>query len=216
MWQIWTHPAPNHPTNPTSTTQNLDTPRITFTARVGQFQCTYRCVVLPDARSLRLSSQNSSLNAPTGAWCSPTRASTCRLTSGTSSQCTYRCVVLPDKLPYDGPYVRGMSQCTYRCVVLPDQGAAQVALHLQSQCTYRCVVLPDEESWTLSPSPSSCLNAPTGAWCSLTRLRRPWPWPRPKRLNAPTGAWCSLTRSGARRIRSNLCVSMHLQVRGAP
>ena len=48
MWQIWTHPAPNHPTNPTSTTQNLDTPRITFTARVGQFQCTYRCVVLPD------------------------------------------------------------------------------------------------------------------------------------------------------------------------
>ena len=72
LWQIWTHPAPNHPTNPTSTTQNLDTPRITFTARVGQSQCTYRCVALPD-------------DTQDNAWAA------CM-----ASQCTYRCVVLPD------------------------------------------------------------------------------------------------------------------------
>ena len=37
-----------------------------------------------------------------------------------------------------------------------------------SQCTYRCVVLPDG----FVPGPLGfaryCLNAPTGAWCSLT------------------------------------------------
>ena len=36
------------------------------------------------------------------------------------------------------------------------------------------------------------LNAPTGAWCSLTAQAAP-SWARRKGLNAPTGAWCSLT-----------------------
>ena len=60
-----------------------------------------------------------------------------------------------------------------------------------SQCTYRCVVLPDaKRSLSLSVFLWG-LNAPTGAWCSLT-------WDDPT------------VQSGA------LLVSMHLQVRGAP
>ena len=38
-----------------------------------------------------------SLNAPTGAWCSLTRARPRTLSRRLSSQCTYRCVVLPDQ-----------------------------------------------------------------------------------------------------------------------
>ena len=82
------------------------------------------------------------------------------------------------------------SQCTYRCVVLPDSSTRPVRLRGSSQCTYRCVVLPDS---TPRPRPFGsrmCLNAPTGAWCSLTRMRR---------LEADLSV-----------------VSMHLQVRGAP
>ena len=37
-----------------------------------------------------------------------------------------------------------------------------------------------------------CLNAPTGAWCSLTCFSA-WPHGPHMSLNAPTGAWCSLT-----------------------
>ena len=36
-----------------------------------------------------------------------------------------------------------------------------------SQCTCRCVVLPDLEAISLVDEPF-CLNAPAGAWCSLT------------------------------------------------
>ena len=38
-----------------------------------------------------------------------------------------------------------------------------------SQCTYRCVVLPDRYRHTNSERMFVRLNAPTGAWCSLTR-----------------------------------------------
>ena len=83
------------------------------------------------------------------------------------------------------------------------------------------------------------LNAPTGAWCSLTtsggEVKRLL-----SRLNAPTGAWCSLTHKKtivitikdgsqctyrcvvlpdyimAQSSEALFCVSMHLQVRGAP
>ena len=79
-------------------------------------QCTYRCVVLPDATlfvvpaSLRL------------------------------SQCTYRCVVLPDCFSLGkGGWRFIPSQCTYRCVVLPDlrtlsvmhEVSSRVSMHLQ-------------------------------------------------------------------------------------
>jgi len=57
-------------------------------------------------------------------------------------------------------------------------------------CIYNCVVLPDTTT-TSCTSTSSRLNAPTGAWCSLT---------------AELG-------QGAPRPQD---VSMHLQVRGAP
>mgnify|MGYP001656914730 CR=1 FL=1 len=66
-----------------------------------------------------------------------------------------------------------------------------MATNLVSQCTYRCVVLPDVQWWEVAWPPISCLNAPTGAWCSLTaQARQEW--------SDPNG------------------VSMHLQVRGAP
>ena len=60
-----------------------------------------------------------------------------------------------------------------------------------SQCTYRCVVLPDQRPTSVSERPSCSLNAPTGAWCSLTRQTEG---------HSQVGAF----------------VSMHLQVRGAP
>ena len=62
---------------------------------------------------------------------------------------------------------------------------------LESQCTYRCVVLPD-------------------ILVVLAALVTPWG------LNAPTGAWCSLTGDGGRGPTGIPPVSMHLQVRGAP
>ena len=37
-----------------------------------------------------------------------------------------------------------------------------------SQCTYRCVVLPDAWEARTQEAQGTCLNAPTGAWCSLT------------------------------------------------
>ena len=85
---------------------------------------------------------------------------------------------------------RDVSQCTYRCVVLPDTTTFGASWRGSlSQCTYRCVVLPDPRRSVRSSS-FVCLNAPTGAWCSLTR-------------------------EGACGARAS-CVSMHLQVRGAP
>ena len=84
------------------------------------------------------------------------------------------------------------SQCTYRCVVLPDPVTGnELVTQPASQCTYRCVVLPD-------------------AMFNLYRIGVE------KSLNAPTGAWCSLTPRRHRRLRRPLDVSMHLQVRGAP
>ena len=179
------------------------------------------------------------LNAPTGAWCSLTDIDLPldgRYVRG--SQCTYRCAVLPDWLRGILPTGSPPSQCTYRCVVLPDFVPMTLEEEdMWSQCTYRCVVLPDivwSTRWVLSPT---CLNAPTGAWCSLTMFPKvdasssmsqctyrcvvlpdvssqTTPW-RGLRLNAPTGAWCSLT-CRPRRHPGVACVSMHLQVRGAP
>ena len=86
---------------------------------------------------------------------------------------------------------RGASQCTYRCVVLPDSKERRTVMKtVMSQCTYRCVVLPDQQGGNHEHR-----------FCP--------------RLNAPTGAWCSLTSRGATAQREEE-VSMHLQVRGAP
>ena len=62
-----------------------------------------------------------------------------------------------------------MSQCTYRCVVLPDgiMNTLFIIINM-SQCTYRCVVLPDVITRVVIVCLGTCLNAPTGAWCSLT------------------------------------------------
>ena len=60
-----------------------------------------------------------------------------------------------------------------------------------SQCTYRCVVLPDMPIRGLLSGRAQSLNAPTGAWCSLT---------------AAVQSFLPFINN----------VSMHLQVRGAP
>ena len=39
-----------------------------------------------------------------------------------------------------------------------------------SQCTYRCVVLPDGQRHRRRRQVDGSLNAPTGAWCSLTPI----------------------------------------------
>jgi len=125
-------------------------------------------------------------------------------------------------------------------VVLPDKSRSPQRLEFRlSQCTYRCVVLPDPSIVSTSTPTRCCLNAPTGAWCSLTKRKEP-SWLTRRSLNAPTGAWCSLTLCSGRLLpcfslsqctyrcvvlpdeEEDMCmcltceVSMHLQVRGAP
>ena len=87
------------------------------------------------------------------------------------------------------------SQCTYRCAVLPDKISPLIVdtAYRGSQCTYRCVVLPDPITPSRCSIRASCLNAPTGAWCSLTSSPRRRTVTAITGLNAPTGAWCSLT-----------------------
>ena len=53
-------------------------------------------------------------------------------------------------------------------MVLPDSEEVLAWLKAAwSQCTYRCVVLPDFWMGFLQAITEG-LNAPTGAWCSLT------------------------------------------------
>ena len=107
-----------------------------------------------------------SLNAPTGAWCSLTTVSSVLGLIMKLSQCTYRCVVLPDsRTTMTSSTSSSTSQCTYRCVVPPDviptatmpplmsqctyssltiRGRGRLPAVDRSQCTYRCVVLPDD------------------------------------------------------------------------
>ena len=54
-------------------------------------------------------------------------------------------------------------------------------------------MLPDARSCVPRVSCWGCLNAPTGAWCSLTIARYAPMEAFAFGLNAPTGAWCSLT-----------------------
>ena len=108
-----------------------------------------------------------------------------------------------------------------------------------SQCTYRCVVLPDLQVHHLRAAPPQGLNAPTGAWCSLT----PWlQWSRASLGRSQCTYRCVVlpdSRSDSRLYlmpslsqctyrcvvlpdqqggnhERRLYVSMHLQVRGAP
>ena len=60
--------------------------------------------------------------------------------------------------------------------MLPDVAAVAIVMlsAILSQCTYRCVVLPDLSGCRRSSSALFCLNAPTGAWCSLTLSMASW------------------------------------------
>ena len=65
-------------------------------ARHSASQCTYRCVVLPDSLLMAVRPRPTGLNAPTGAWCPLTLKENNYKEAERLSQCTYRCVVLPD------------------------------------------------------------------------------------------------------------------------
>ena len=106
-----------------------------------------------------------SLNAPTGAWCSLTTVSSVLGLIMKLSQCTYRCVVLPDVIP-TATMSPLMSQCTYSSLTI--RGRGRLPAVDRSQCTYRCVVLPDCMQRSCCWNRPAGLNAPTGAWCSLT------------------------------------------------
>ena len=129
-------------------------------------QYAYRCVALPDVcREYTHSPAQPRLNAPTGAWCSLTYAGMIASELRRKSQCTYRCVVPPDVIP-TATMSPLMSQCTYSSLTI--RGRGRLPAVDRSQCTYRCVVLPDDRGLVPSAQPPLCLNAPTGAWCSLT------------------------------------------------
>ena len=84
-----------------------------------------------------------------------------------------------------------MSQCIYRCVVLPDMSDTTPSVEdLASQCTYRCVVPPDSE---LGKGFVLFLMSQCTYRCVA--------------LPDPADTRCQDHRG---------CVSMHLQVRGAP
>ena len=84
-----------------------------------------------------------------------------------------------------------------------------------SQCTYRCVVLPDFTLSEAFPEEGKCLNAPTGAWCSLTGPL----WGGYEFICTSQCTYrCVVLPDDHNWIGTQLDrnVSMHLQVRGAP
>ena len=100
--------------------------------------------------------------------------------------------------------------------MLPDNDLkVGMKIRVWSQCTYRCVVLPDRLD-VMERRPPCGLNAPTGAWCSLTIIC------------ILVGFWyvllsqctyrCVVLPDSLRRQSDayDTTVSMHLQVRGAP
>ena len=153
---------------------------------------TYRCAVLPDASSAPCRRRAAAcLNAPTGARCSLT---------------------LNQKAYWEREL---KSQCTYRCVVLPDLSSPQAAAQPASQCTYRCVVLPDLKPRRAAVAARKSLNAPTGAWCSLTHGTLVYC--KDRIMSQCTYRCVVLPDREELEMTSVLrIVSMHLQVRGAP
>ena len=96
-------------------------------------------------------------------------------------------------IPGPGPGGKGATHLQGAWYSLTSLSLSRVLRKLASQCTCRCVVLPDPVLLVRSPPRVGGLNAPAGAWCSLTSSSRPRRTLPPRRLNAPAGAWCSLT-----------------------
>mgnify|MGYP001681296278 CR=1 FL=1 len=87
--------------------------------RLSVSQCTFWCSVLSVMPRTRTGVIKSSLNAPSGAQCFPSR--TRRLPRVTSrSQCTFWCSVLSDVENWWSAFVNRVSQCTFWCSVLSD------------------------------------------------------------------------------------------------
>ena len=55
--------------------------------------------------------------------------------------------------------------------ITPIPVSLQIFLVRKAQHAYKCVVLPDRSMVVRLRRTAGCLNAPTGAWCSLTVIR---------------------------------------------
>ena len=136
--------------------------------------------------------QSSRLNAPSGAWCFPTRRNA---RSEASPKVSMHLLVLgafrlrPATLAT--PSVT-WSQCTFWCLVLSDRSWGSPPFSLWPfQCTFWCLVLSDRSS---------------SRWETFRRCIG---------LNAPSGAWCFPTRKRPLALALDRPVSMHLLVLGA-
>ena len=203
------------------------------------------------------------LNAPFGAQCFPTARRAAHLAAFVGSQCTFWCSVLSDlsvqavrdgdapclNAPFGAqcfPTLHGLrsecsrcrSQCTFWCSVLSDAETFEGDTpRFLSQCTFWCSVLSDRIDLTSCRSSIVCLNAPFGAQCFPTDLRRAAAECNPQSqctfwcsvlsdarntsyvfmsssLNAPFGAQCFPTRTSHGCSDRNQ-VSMHLLVLSA-
>ena len=137
-------------------------------------QCTFWCLVLSDkpkkkpppapwpvaslnapsgawcfptrADRRRIGMEPESLNAPSGAWCFPTCG--CGVVGGAAylSQCTFWCLVLSDGKVTDKEYYSKLSEVSMHLLVLgafrQEAGRAEDIL-VPSQCTFWCLVLSD-------------------------------------------------------------------------
>ena len=131
-------------------------------------------------------------NAPSGAWCFPTKRQKPTVKRHLPSQCTFWCLVLSDpgdsrrlfslRLSFNAPSGAWCFR-TRPC-------APRTSSCLAFQCTFWCSVLSDRvRGCATYPRLSSCLNAPSGARCFPTmRATDIPPTVGKKRLNAPSGA----------------------------
>ena len=112
----------------------------------------------------------SSLNAPFGAQCFPTRPYHLQLFLN-RSQCTFWCSVLSDSSAGHGR--RGAEGVSMHLLVLsafrPVAGIFYAVVTSGSQCTFWCSVLSDWKTFTW-PFVEAGLNAPFGAQCFPTRF----------------------------------------------
>ena len=180
-------------------------------------QCTFWCSVLSDTTSSSLTSCcGSSLNAPSGAQCFPTKELSIPARAlGTVSMHLLVLSAFRPKTEAGRSQSETGSQCTFWCSVLSDGRAwgPPLAWPVWSQCTFWCSVLSDPTIPT-NRREMMCLNAPSGAQCFPTRCR-------PQRRTRPL--WVSmhlLVLSAFRQRDLRSCgegrlVSMHLLVLSA-
>ena len=179
-------------------------------------QCTFWCSVLSDLLRINLQQRKaSSLNAPSGAQCFPTRIwtwtclTTTRLNAPSGAQCFPTETI---KLDGDADVV-SMHLLVLSVFRLSAHGSPNAPT--ESQCTFWCPVLSDPKSDVLNIDAYRGLNAPSGAQCFPTRLGDA---PAPRNPLSQCTFWCSVLSDNRRHAPMNghrRQVSMHLLVLSA-